>query len=462
MPESRQLPHNLESEEGVNGSLLLNGKVISRISNILRPEDFLSERNRFIYQACVNIDNRGESIDITTVSAELDRQGNLEKAGGYAYLNNLIASTPTYQNVEDYARDVYRNSIARQIITAANDIQNVGYAANPDTSAAISEAEDILYKVRQERGSQDFVELRKILTELAEEEAHKKDSDNQELTRIKTGLDGLDNYIGGFQRTDLIILAGRTSMGKTSLALNIAQNAALNYGATVAIFSLEMSRGQLANRLIAGEAEINSRKFIDYNFTDEEEIRRMDAIGKLGDAKIFIDDTSMLRISEMRSKARRLHADHPVDLIILDYLQLLQGEGKTENRVLEIGNFTRALKSIARELNVPVIALSQLSRAVDRRGDQSNKTRIPQLSDLRESGSIEQDADLVLFVHREAMYYRTEEEWARQHPGEEYPRELADIIIAKNRNGATGSVRVHFKPEYTKFGNLATENLGTP
>lgn len=457
MDTNRLPPHSLEAEQAVNGSLLLNGSILGRISSMLRPEDFLSERDRLIYSACLSLDDRNESIDITTVADELAREGVLEKAGGNAYLNQILASVPSSFNAEDYARDVFRNSISRQLIEAAQQISEIGYDNDPDTSNAISRAEDVIYKIRQDRGASDFKPVSRIIKELSEEELARENVDTA-LERIPSGLNGLDNFIiGGFSRADLVILAGRTSMGKTSLALNIARNAAIESNATVAIFSLEMSGQSLVNRLISSEAEINNNKFITLNFTEDEAARRMNAMGILGEANIYIDDSATLRISEMRSKLRRLHADHKLDLVVLDYLQLLNSDGKTENRVLEIGNFTRALKAMARELDVPIIALSQLSRNVEQRGDKGG--RIPQLSDLRESGSIEQDADVVLFVHREAAYFRSQEDWDRAHPGEEWPREMAEIIIAKNRNGATGKVKVHFKPEFTKFGNLAVEGF---
>ncbi len=269
------------------------------------------------------------------------------------------------------------------------------------------------------------------------------------IPHVLSGLTGLDNFLGGFQRSDLIIVAGRPSMGKTSLALNIARNAAVDQGACVAMFSLEMAREALVTRLLSSEARVNSRRIRLGLNTGDEERRIMEAQGKLSQAPIYIDDSPQLRISEMRSKARRLHSEHGIDMIIVDYLQLLQGDGRNENRVQEISHISRSLKALARELNVPVLAVSQLSRAVEWRA-----SHIPQLSDLRESGSIEQDADLVMFIYRDERYY-CEEEWQTQHPDKEYPREMADIIIAKHRNGPTGQVKLRFKHSLTKFENIS-------
>jgi len=444
-------PHDPDAEEAVNGSLLIDGKAVYQVAVILRPEDFLSEPNRFIFQACLTLYQRDEAIDQITVSQELERQQRLEKCGGVAYLNHLISIVPTSLDIEHYARIVYRLSIMRQLISAAERISSIGYEADPDVSATLSRAEDVLYRLRHERGSLDFIHIKKLLDHYFDMPDPALSGETTALAHIYCGLTGLDEFLGGLQRSDLVILAGRTSMGKTSLALNIARNAAVDYGACVAIFSLEMSRQSLVQRLLSSEAEVNSRNLRLNQSSEEEERRVMEAQGKLSQAAIYIDDSSQLRVMEMRSKARRLHYERPLDLVVVDYLQLLQGEGRSENRVQELSYITRALKGLARDLNVPVVALSQLSRAVEGRS-----SRIPQLSDLRESGSIEQDADVVVFIHREAAYYRTREEWDKEHPNEEYPKEMADIIIAKHRNGPTGSVKVRFKQAFTKFENLPT------
>ncbi len=443
-------PHDVDAEEAVNGSLLIDGKSVYQVAVLLRPEDFLSEANRWIFQAALSLYHRDEAIDQITVSQELERLGQLDKIGGVAYLNHLISIVPTSLDIEHYAQIVYRLSIMRQLISAADRISVMGYDADPDIASTLNKAEDVLFRLRTERGHLDFVPIKNILDKYFETPPPQEAGVLQRLPHVYSGFHGLDELTGGLQRSDLIILAGRPSMGKTSLALNIARNAALEQGACVAVFSLEMSRESLVQRLLSSEAEINSKHMRLGQNTDEEEKAIMEAQGKLSNAAIYIDDSPMLRVVEMRSKARRLHYERPLDLIILDYLQLLQSEGRVENRVQELSNITRALKALARELNVPLIAVSQLSRAVEGR-----VSHVPQLSDLRESGSIEQDADLVVFIYRDEVYYRTEDEWQREHADQEYPRELADIIIAKHRNGPIGQVKVRFKNALTKFENLS-------
>ena len=443
-------PHDIDAEEAVNGSLLIDGKAVYQVAVLLRPEDFLSESNRWIYQVALSLYRRDEAIDQITVAQELERLGQLEKCGGSAYLNHLISIVPTSLDIEHYAQIVYRLSIMRQLISAADKISGLGYDADPDISATLNRAEDVLFRLRTERGRLDFVHIKNVLDKYFEVAPPPEEGVLPRLQHIYSGFHGLDELLGGLQRSDLIILAGRPSMGKTSLALNIARNAALEQGACVALFSLEMSRESLVQRLLASEAEVNSKHMRLGLNTEEEERAIMEAQGKLSSTAIYIDDSPMLRVVEMRSKARRLHYERPLDLIILDYLQLLQSEGRVENRVQELSGITRALKALARELNVPLIAVSQLSRAVEGR-----TSHVPQLSDLRESGSIEQDADIVIFIYRDEVYFKTEEEWAREHGDLEYPREMADIIVAKHRNGPIGQVKVRFKTSLTKFENLS-------
>ncbi|MCL2141027.1 MAG: replicative DNA helicase [Dehalococcoidia bacterium] len=449
MATDRLPPHDLDAEEAVNGSLLIDGKSIYQVAVTLRPDDFLSEANRWIYQAALTVFHRNEAIDQITIAQELERLGLLGKIGGNAYLNHLLSIVPTSLDIEHYAQIVYRLSIMRQLITAGDKIAGFGYDADPDISNTINKAEDILFRLRNERGRLDFVPIKNILDKYFEEPPPASEDSFQRLPQVYTGFHGLDNLLGGMQRSDLIVLAGRPSMGKTSLALNIARNAAVEQGACVAIFSLEMSKESLVQRLLSSEAEVNSKRMRLGLNSDEEERAIMEAQGKLSPAAIYIDDSPLMKVAEMRSKARRLHFEHPLDLIVLDYLQLLQSEGRNENRVLELSNITRALKGLARELNIPFIAVSQLSRAVEGRA-----IHTPQLSDLRESGSIEQDADIVVFIYRDEAYYKTEEDWLREHPDQEYPRELADIIVAKHRNGPTGQIKVRFKNALTKFENL--------
>jgi replicative DNA helicase len=451
MATDRLPPHDQDAEEAVNGSLLIDGKAVYEVATILRPDDFLSEANHWIYQACLSLYQRDEAINSITVAQELERQGRLDKCGGTAYLSHLVSIVPTTLDIEHYANIVYRLSIMRQLITAADHISTIGYDADPDVSTSLNRAEDLLFRLRQERGRHDFIHIKQVLDKYFEVPPPAEPGTFKPMAHVYTGFTGLDEFLGGLQRSDLIVLAGRTSMGKTSLALNIARNAAVDQGGCVAIFSLEMSRESLVQRLISGEAEVNSRNLRLGLNTPQEEERIMEAQGKLSLSPIYLDDSPQLRIVEMRSKARRLNFEHNLDLIVIDYLQLLTGEGRQENRVQELSFITRSLKALARELNVPVIALSQLSRAVEGR-----VAHVPQLSDLRESGSIEQDADIVIFIHREEAYYKTEEDWNREHMGEEYPREMADIIVAKHRNGPTGTVKVRFRHAFTRFENLGS------
>lgn len=454
MQNGKLPPHDIDAEEAVNGSLLIDGKAIYEIAPFLQPGDFYSEQNRWIYQSCLALYQRDEAINQITVAQELDREDKLEKCGGAAYLSHLISVVPTSLDIEHYSRIVYRLSVMRQLISASDKISDIGYEADPDVSGALNKAEDVLFKLRR-YGSMDFVHIKNVLDKYFEAPPEPDTVGYQPIPHVFSGLTGLDEFLGGFQRSDLIVVAGRPSMGKTSLVLNMARNAAVDQGARIAFFSLEMFRETLVQRLLSSETGINSRRIRLGLNTEEEEQKIIEAIGKLSEAPIYIDDSPQLRIMEMRSKARRLHYEHGIDMVIVDYLQLLQGEGRNENRVQEISYISRSLKALARELNVPVIAISQLSRAVEWRA-----SHIPQLSDLRDSGSIEQDADLVTFIYRDEVYY-TEDEWRIQHPEEEYPREMADIIIAKHRNGPTGQIKVRFRNNLTKFENLvqAGQNL---
>jgi len=444
-------PHDQDAEEAVNGSLLIDGKAVYEVAAILRPDDFLSEGNKWIFQACLTLFQREEAINTITVAQELERIGRLEKCGGVPYLHHLVSIVPTSLDIEHYAQIVYRLSIMRQLITAAEKISGIGYEADSDITSSLNRAEDLLFRLRQERGRLDLVHIKTILDKYFEAPPPAEEGMSR-IPHVYTGFSGLDvNLGGGLKRSDLIILAGRTSMGKTSLALNMACHAAIEQSACVAIFSLEMSRESLVQRLISSMAEISSRDIRPGQSDEDVERRIMDAQGILSLAPIYIDDSPQLRVMEMRAKARRLHYERPLDLIVVDYLQLLLGDGRGENRVQELSAITRSLKGLARELNVPVMALSQLSRAVEGR-----TSHIPQLSDLRESGSIEQDADIVLFIHREEAYYKTQEEWEREHFGEDFPHGLADIFIAKHRNGPTGNIKVRFRHAFTRFEDLPT------
>ncbi len=444
-------PHDIDAEEAVIGSLLIDGTTIYQIATLLQPSNFYSERNSQIYSACLALYQRNEAINQITLAQELDRQGKLEPCGGAAYLSHLISIVPTSLDIEHYAQIVFRLSVMRYLINAGNQIEAIGYAADPNVDTSLSKAEDILFKLRQGQFSRDLVPIRQVLDRYFEDTTHIPAAEVgrvEPVPYVLSGFTALDEFLGGFQHSDLIIAAGRPSMGKTSLALNIARNAAVDYGACVALFSLEMARESLVLRLLSSESGVNLRQVRLGLHTEVEERRIMEATGVLAEAAIYVDDSPQLRVVEMRSKARRLHFERGVNLIIVDYLQLMQAEGRVENRVQEISYISRSLKGIARELNVPVIAVSQLSRAVEWRASHR-----PQLSDLRESGSIEQDADVVIFIYRDEVYV-PEEEWRVLHQDEAYPPP-SEIIIAKHRNGPTGQVNLRFIPKLAKFENIA-------
>ena len=450
MNEERLPPHDIDAEEAVIGSLLIDGTTIYQIATLLQPSNFYSERNAQIYSACLALYQRNEAINQITLAQELDRQGKLEPCGGAAYLSHLISIVPTSLDIEHYAQIVFRLSVMRYLINAGSQIAAIGYAADPNVDTSLGKAEDILFKLRQGQFSRDLVPIRQVLDRYFEDTTSisAEAGRAEPVSHVLSGFTALDEFLGGLQQSDLIIAAGRPSMGKTSLALNIARNAAVDYGACVALFSLEMARESLVLRLLSSESGVNLRQVRLGLHTEAEERRIMEATGALAEAAIYVDDSPQLRVVEMRSKARRLHFERGVDLIIVDYLQLMQAEGRVENRVQEISYISRSLKGIARELNVPVIAVSHLSRAVEWRA-----LHRPQLSDLRESGSIEQDADVVIFIYRDEIYV-PEEEWRALHQDEAYPPP-AEIIIAKHRNGPTGQVNLRFIPKLAKFENIA-------
>ncbi|HEY55412.1 MAG TPA: replicative DNA helicase [Dehalococcoidia bacterium] len=456
MNGERLPPHDTDAEEAVIGSLLIDGTAIYKIAALLEPSDFYTERNSLIYGACLALYQRpeNETINQITVAQELDRQGKLAECGGAAYLSHLIAICPTSLDIEDYAQIVYRLSVMRNLITAAGQIAGIGYQAEPSVDESLNKAEDILFRLRHGQSQRDLTHIRQVLDTYFEATTPEAEgAPRGPLPYVLSGFTGLDEFLGGFQRSDLIIVGGRPSMGKTSLSLSLARNAAVEQGACVALFSLEMAREPLVWRILASESEVDSRRIRLGLHNEDQEKRIMDAIGKLSEAQIYIDDTPQLRVVEMRSKARRLHFEHGIDLIIVDYLQLMQGDRRTDNRVQEVSEISRALKGLARELNVPVLAVSQLSRAPEGRASHE-----PQLSDLRESGSIEQDADVVIFVFRDEYYYPSKEDWEREHPGESYPPP-ANIIVAKHRNGPTGEVKLLFKSRLAKFENITNEEL---
>jgi replicative DNA helicase len=455
MAEEKLPPHDVEAEEAVLGSLLIDPEAILKIAAGLRAEDFFSETNRAIYDACLSLYQRNEAINQITVAHELMRLDKLEQIGGAAFLSHLISNVPTSLHIEYYGQIVSNTATMRRLITAAKQIEALGYEAGPDIEASLNDAEDVLFKVRARQGSRGLVPIRELLGQYFEETGPATAIKAGEIPHVLTGFAAVDDSLGGLQKTDLIILAAKTSLGKTSLALNIARNAAINQKACVALFSLEMSRDAIVQRLLASESGVDSKKVRLGHFGERDEIKIMQASGILSEAPIYVDDSPVLRVVDIRSKARRLHFERGIDLVIIDYLQLIQGTGKNENRVQELSAITRALKTLARELNAPVLALSQLSRAIEGR-----PSHVPQLSDLRESGSIEQDADVVIFIHREDLNC-SPDDWNKLHDmdTEPYPRGIADIIIAKHRSGPLGQVKLRFLERTVKFDNLEAAPL---
>lgn len=445
-------PHNIEAEEAVIGSLLVDGEAIHEIAPDLEPGDFFTEKNQWVYDVCLSLYQRNEAINEITVAYELARRGKLDEIGGAAYLSHLVSTVPTSLHIKYYAQIVSRLSVMRRLISAAGQIAAIGYEADPDIDATLGRAEDILFRIRRRQSPRDFVPIRQILDQYFEETGATRRLE-EKIPHVLTGFTALDDFLGGLQRSDMVVLAARPSLGKTSLAFGITKNTALKQQACVALFSLEMAREAVVQRLLASESGVDSRHVRRGDYTEDEEKRIMDASGILSEASIYVDDSPQLRISEMRSKARRLHFERGIDLVIVDYLQLLQGTGRAESRVQEISEITRALKALARELDIPVLAVSQLSRAVEWRA-----SHVPQLSDLRDSGSIEQDADVVLFIYRDDLHY-TSEEWSKLHDIEKepYPRGIADIIVAKHRNGPTGQVKLRFLTRTASFANLEAE-----
>ena len=444
-------PHDISAEESVIGSVLIDGDSLNRITSFLRPADFYGEKNRWCFDAFLALFNRGDAINQVTVAHELDLQDRLEGLGGSAYLSHLVMVVPTSVHIEYYARIVQRTSIMRQLIDVGGRIAEIGYhESDADTDRALANAEDLLFRIRAGRGSGDFVHIREVLDAYMEDTTALHGPDATHIAPVPTGFQGIDNLLGnGMQRSDMIVLAARPSLGKSTLAFNVAR-AAADSGNRVGIFSLEMSRDQIGMRLLASEANVDSYRIRIGLLSTEEETRLLDASGALSDLPIYIDDTPIQTIVDMRGKARRLQSERGLDLIIIDYLQLIGGGGRIDNRAQEMGEISRSIKGMARDLDVPVIACSQLSRAIEQR-----PSHRPLLSDLRESGSIEQDADVVAFIYREDVYV-TREDWEKRNPTEPYPQNIAEIIFSKHRNGPVGTVPLYFRSDLVRFESLET------
>lgn len=437
----KSVPANIEAERAVLGALMIDPDAIVKVANFLRAQDFYRERHGWIYDAMTSLNERREPLDFVTLTDELERRGQLEEVGGPAYLTDLIASTPTAIYVDHYARIVERTAVLRRLISAAGKIAELAYDESQDMDEVVDRAEQIIFGISESRIHRDLTPIRAIISDVVERiDFLTRNRDT--LMGVPTGFTLLDRILGGLQKSDLLILAARPGMGKSSLALSIALNAARRNNARVAYFSLEMSNEQLVQRLLSMETAIDSHRLRMGDINEEEWPILLEAANMLAAAPIFVDDTPGVTVNDLRTKARRLYAENGLDLLIIDYMQLMTGtagsSGRSENRQQEISYISRSLKSLARELNVPVIALSQLSRAVEARSDKR-----PMLSDLRESGSIEQDADVVLFIYREDYYL---EDSDRQN--------IADVLVAKHRHGSTGNVSLFFRKELTQFRDL--------
>ena len=445
MVSDRLQPHDIAAEESVIGSILIDGDSLTSVTSILRPYDFYSQRNRRCYQACLALYERNAAINQVTLAHEIAiEEGALEQIGGVEYLSQLVSNVPTSVHIEHYANIVHGASVLRQIIRAGGEIADLGYGGGADVDKALDKAEEVVFGIRSRRTARDFTHIRFFLDNYMEQSGALHDPSAVSLAPVTTGFSKIDELLGGgLQRSDLVILAARPSLGKSTLALNMARHAA-DQGSTSAVFSLEMSGEQIAVRLLASEADIDSHRLRMNLLRDDEEARVLDAVGLLSDLPIFIDETPFQTVMELRSKSRRLHQESGLDLLIVDYLQLID-VGRSDNRAVALGEVSRSLKALARELDIPVLACSQLSRAVEQRPNHR-----PMLSDLRESGSIEQDADVVAFIHRDDLY-TSREDWERKFPTEPYPENLAEIVVSKHRNGPVGNVPLFFRNDRVRF-----------
>ena len=433
-------PHSVESEQSILGSILLDKDAIITVSETIRPSDFYKEAHKIIYECMLKLSNKNEPIDLITLTEELKKQGHLDDVGGISYITSLSTIVPTTSNVKYYADIVKEKSVLRQLIKASNDIINLGYENSVKVEEVLERAEKRIFDISQEKASDDFKSINEVLVD-AYDMIEKLYTNKSDVTGITTGFKDLNKKINGLQRTDLILIAARPAMGKTAFSLNLVQNAALKGDASVAVFSLEMSKDQLVQRMLAAQSHVELKKIKTGTLDENDWPRIIDAMAVLSNASIHIDDTPGIKISELRSKCRKLKIEKGLDLILVDYLQLMEGEGNNESRQQEIAKISRSLKIIAKELNCPVVALSQLSRAPEQRADHR-----PMLSDLRESGSIEQDADIVMFLYRDEYY----------HPDSE-SKNIGEVLIAKNRHGETGSVELVWLGEVQKFADKARD-----
>ena len=429
-------PHSLEAEQSVLGAMLLDKEAINTAIEILKPKDFYKEANAEIFEAILILFNKNEPVDLITLSEELKNRGTLENTGGITYLANLSSGVATTANAKYYCEIVEEKSILRRLIRSCDEVIVKSYESADEVNVIIEAAEQSIFDITQGRDREGFSPLKDVLLD-SFAQIEERAANQNTLTGLTTGFIDIDHKLSGLQKSDLILLAARPSMGKTALGINIATNAALKAKARVAIFSLEMSKEQLVQRMISSTAHVNLQNIISGNLGENEWVEVINSIGPLSQAEMFIDDTAGIGLIEMRAKARRLKIEKGLDLIVIDYLQLMQLEGRQESRQQEISAISRGLKALAKEMECPIIALSQLSRAPELRTDHR-----PILSDLRESGAIEQDADVVMFLYRDEYYHEDSEQ-----------KNIGELIIAKHRNGPTGSLEMVWKGEYTKFLN---------
>ena len=439
MAEQKIPPQNLVAEQSVIGSMLLDKNAVMRGIELLRADSFYRDAHRFIYEAILSLFDRGEPVDLVTVTEEMRKSGKLDAVGGAVYVADLLNSVPTAANIEHYAKIVEEKAILRRLIEAGTQIVSDAFNEPEDVDQVLDQAEKTIFDIALKRAREGFHKIDSVIKRVLDriDALYGK---KEAITGTPSGFPDLDKLTAGFQNADLIIIAARPAVGKTAFALNVAQNVSIRYKIPVAIFSLEMSKEQLAQRMLCSEAEVDAQRLKTASLSDTGWKKLTRALGRLSEAPIYIDDSASITATEIRAKARRLKIEMGLGLVIVDYLQLMRGRNRIENRVQEISDIARSLKTLARELDVPVIAISQLSRAVEQRPD-----RIPRLSDLRESGEIEQTADLVIFIHRED-YYNPQSERGN----------VAEIMIAKQRNGPVGTVELVFRKEITKFSSKET------
>jgi len=435
--QEKTLPHNLEAERTVLGAVLVDNAAFSSAAEVLTREDFYRESHRRIFEAMAVLAERSQPIDLVTLKNELLRGGALEAAGGAAYLGSLLDGVPRISNVEHWSRIIKERAVLRNLIHASNRIVQSCFEGEDEAAVLLDRAEKAIFDIAERRIRQGFVGIREIVKE-SFRTIDQLSQSKEIVTGLPTGFADIDEMTSGLQKGELVIVAARPAMGKTSFCLNVAQHASMRAGETVGIFSLEMSKEQLVLRMLCSDSRVDAHKLRTGRLQEKDWARLAKAYADLSASKVFIDDSSALSPLEMRAKCRRLRAEHGLGLVIVDYLQLVTGSGRAENRQQEISAISRSLKGLAKELAVPVVALSQLSRAPEARTD-----RRPQLSDLRESGALEQDADIVMFIYREEEYKPSDEN-----------RGIAEIIIGKQRNGPTGTRKLAFIKEFTRFENL--------